>query len=250
MLEMLVRNSDFAALSKLISPSFFKVVPVPQLIGVGGRILANTRTFSAEQPELQKSRDLLSQAGWSISFERTATRPELTTPIASQVLELYFLQISLCDTWLLDFRSSSFHAASGKPLIWSPGPYFLRLSSEFLASVRNLYAGFYLGDSAKFQKALEGLGVSAARSVLEEHFGLEGQSHVQFKLAEFEQTFAKVFQACAKGGERIAPEFTALGILLLTLYENLESTGEAFDVRGAFLKAQEKATHLQKAAIP
>lgn len=246
MFEALLKNSDFSALFKLVSPNFFKVVPVPQLLGVAGKILANTRAFSLEHPEIAPGTELLKRAGYSV--QRTAADETAPIDITQQprVLELYFLQIALCDTWLLDFRGSSFRATTAEPLVWQPGPYFLTLTPGFRDAVRSLYEGFYLDQPEQFEGALRALGVLSAKQVFIDHFGLEDQTQVRFKLAEFEQTFAKVFQACAKSGEKISPEFTALGVLLLTLYENLQATDQAFNVREAFLSAHRKSKTIRE----
>jgi len=241
MFEALLKNSDFSALFKLVSPNFFKVVPVPQLLGVAGKILANTRAFSLEHPEIAPGIKLLEQVGYPV---QTAAAGE-TTPMditqQPRVLELYFLQIALCDTWLLDFRGGSFRTTVADPLVWQPGPYFLSLTPTFRDTVRALYEGFYLDRPEQFEGALRSLGVLSAKQVFIDHFGLDDQTQVRFKLAEFEQTFAKVFQACAASGEKISPEFTALGVLLLTLYENLQATDQPCNVREAFLSARQKA---------
>ena len=60
---------------------------------------------------------------------------------------------------------------------------------------------------------------------------------MQFKLADFQKTFANIFEACSKDGVTLRPEFFILGILLLGLYEYLESSGESYDVRKAFFAA-------------
>jgi len=241
MFEALIKNSDFSALFKLISPNFFKVVPVSQLLGVAGKILANSRSFSPEHPDVARGIELLARAGIPVRRPLSPDSPPTESTSKSRVLELYFLQIALCDTWLLDFRSRSFRTTAADPLVWQPGPYFLTPTPAFRDAVRALYEGFYLDRPEQFEGALGSLGVLSAKEVFLDHFGLDGQSRVRFKLAEFEQTFAKVFQACAKSGEKISPEFTALGVLLLTLYENLQATDQTYNVREVFSSAHDKA---------
>jgi hypothetical protein len=246
MFESLLKNSDFSALFKLVSPNFFKVVPVPQLLGVAGKILANSRSFSPEQPELARSIGLLTRAGFPVQTSPTGELTPIDITSRFSVLELYFLQIALCDTWLLDFRGTSFRSTAENPLVWQPGPYFLTLTPVFRDAVRALYEGFYLDRPEQFEGALRNLGVLSAKQVFLDHFGMDDQTQVRFNLAEFEQTFAKVFQACAKSGEKISPEFTALGVLLLTLYENLQVTDQAYNVREAFLNAHRKAQTIRE----
>jgi hypothetical protein len=175
----------------------------------------------------------------------------LKTPLlweeGALILELYFRQILETETWILDLRSSRFSVpvdASRPNLTWTPGPYAIRLPKVFVQSVRDLYIGFYLGQPDRFDQALKSLGVFSAKSILQAHFGVEDQKAIRFNLAEFERVFADVFSSCAKAGDKIAPEFAALGMILLTLYENLGSTPFTYDVRETFMKAY-RASQLQ-----
>ncbi len=156
-------------------------------------------------------------------------------------LSLFFAQILHRDVWVLDFRSDSFNGDGGK-WTWAPRPFYFGFSSEFLKGIRCLYRGFYLGDDALFTEALESLQLSEAGESLRKHFGQGDQTSVSFSLKVFQNTFAEVFDACARAKIKLHPEFFVLGIALLSLYENLENSGERFDVRRCFLWAESKST--------
>ena len=241
MLQHLIQNSDFSALLRLVSPQFFRVVPMLSLLSIGKNILENTSKWNDRLPEIRTATQPLSTERLLLNLDTLPSSTE-TSPLSLQkdgeeILELYFRQILASETWLLDFRSSRFQKKENGVLVWTPGPYALTLSPEFTKAVRALYAGFYLGDTQSFESALRTLGVSGARQTLEKHFGLDGQTAVVFNLADFERTFAEAFESCAASGDKISPEFAALGLMLLTLYENLGTLNHPLDVRAAFHRA-------------
>jgi hypothetical protein len=243
MFQHFIQNSDFTALVKLVSPDFFKVVPVPALFNLAREVLQTSSRWPGELESHQENAQTYCPPGILPRFADPIPQTEGIVRSCDEghlVLELYFRQILQSDTWILDLRSSRFAQSSREQeLRWIPGPYAIRLSSNFVQAVRNLYIGFYLKQPAVFDQALKDLGLQAARSILEAHFGVEEQKNVRFNLAEFERVFAQVFQSCAQAGEKIAVEFAVLGMLLLTLYENLGSTPHSYDVRSTFMRAYE-----------
>jgi hypothetical protein len=153
---------------------------------------------------------------------------------AAAALDLFFWQIFSGETWILDLRAGAFSSSDAAAITWSPRPLWWSPSPTFRDGTRELYAGFYTGDAARFDRALATLGLTAAKQPLQDHFGLGDQRAVRFELAAFQKTFAAVFEACRRAGTKIPPEFAVLGIMLLTLYENLEQHAQVFDVRAAF----------------
>jgi hypothetical protein len=121
----------------------------------------------------------------------------------------------------------------------------VRWDAAFLAALRDLYAGSYLGDAARFDAAIARLSLEPARDVFLSHFGGGDQREVRFERATFVHTFHDAFLACrdAPPGPGGAPRpplhgnFLALGLYLATLYEHLERLGLAFDVRAAYTAA-------------
>jgi hypothetical protein len=122
---------------------------------------------------------------------------------------------------------------------------YVRWDPEFLAAVRDLYGGYYLGETARFDAAIDRLSLQPARDVFLSHFGGGDQREVRFERSTFVHTFHDAFIACrdasaAPGGAARAPlhgNFLALGLYLATLYEHLERLGLEFDVRAAYTEA-------------
>jgi hypothetical protein len=104
-------------------------------------------------------------------------------------------------------------------------------------AVRALYQGHYQGQDALFKSGLAALGLAPAEAVLRDHFGAGDQTAVAFGLPQLQASFAKVFDRCADAGSRVHPEFTALGVALLGLYESLEHCGGLHDVLAAYQRA-------------
>lgn len=59
---------------------------------------------------------------------------------------------------------------------------------------------------------------------------------MKFKLKDFRDSFHEIFLSCKNARTTLHPNFFALGLLLSSLYENLESLGVAFNVREIFLE--------------
>jgi predicted unusual protein kinase regulating ubiquinone biosynthesis (AarF/ABC1/UbiB family) len=124
---------------------------------------------------------------------------------------------------------------------WRPKALYFQVGTEFVKNVRDLYRGFYLGEDRVFDEALERMGLLGARMSLRKHFGEGDQSAVSFRLKVFQNTFTEVFEVCAKEKIRLDRDFLVLGLMLLTLYENLESLDQSLDVRRSFMNASERA---------
>ncbi len=243
MIQYLLGKSDISALFRLVSADFLKVVPLPSTLSLIGKLTANSQ--ASEEWEQTKSK-LKKTLGISIATPAAdPAAPPLTQAEGQEVLTLYFLQILSSDTWILDFRRQSFQR---DPWSWTPQAYYLETSPSYAAAIRDLYAGFYKEDESRFVQALEVLQLTPARAALEEHFGIQSQNAIRFELQTFQMTFAKIFQLCAAAQCRLHPEFAVLGILLLTLYENLEPTGLSFDVRAAYFAAEKRALELRAPA--
>ena len=118
--------------------------------------------------------------------------------------------------------------------MWHPKPIFVEWDTEFLMSMRELYRGFYGGDTARFRCALDFLGLGPAETEIMAHFGTGDQSQVVFRLADFRESFHRVFLACKSNSLRIHPQFFGLGVALVCLYEHLETAEVPIDVRTIF----------------
>jgi hypothetical protein len=231
-LKYLLKNSDLGALSAFISPGFFSVVPITQSLAVAKTLLRNTQDESGWNAAKQELQKLLP------STIRVETDPPnelraLDALNAQRVLEVFFHQLLHSSVWLIDLRANRWEPGEAQ-LVWSPAKYFYQPSPAFRQAISSLYRGFYSEDASQFKASLEALGIAPAEQALRDHFGIEGQREVQFRLRDFQASFAKVFAACEADGSKIHSEFAALGVMLVSLYETLERTGLKLDVRGSF----------------
>jgi hypothetical protein len=150
-----------------------------------------------------------------------------------RVLEIYFGQLTGAPVALLDLAADRF-TGDGSSLRWSPRSLWLRWDPVFLASVRDLYAGFYEGDDARFQRALTALEIAPAEDLLRAHFGLGDQRAVRFDSASFHASFHQLFVRCRDAGVRLHGNFLGLGLYLAGLYDHLEALDVELDVREAY----------------
>ena len=74
-----------------------------------------------------------------------------------------------------------------------------------------------------------------------DHFQLAGQSSHEFLLEELVASLKKIFLFIREQKSKVPSEFAVLGLYLVSLYMNIEETGEKLDVKAAFLKAQSSA---------
>ncbi len=234
-------------LADFVSPVFFEVVPTIAMAGVFARIgrdFANQSQFKqvvgAISDQLSASLSLTMMApadAASGEFPRVArnfsTKAD-KTKFGEMVLQLYFAQIFRCDTNILDLRSSAFKHES----IWCPAAIYYRWSDDFREGIRKMYWGFYHDDQTVFLSGLSILKLEYAADIFRSHFGVGMQSAVTFRLAEFKKSFHAIFLRCKEHKTKLHPDFFALGVYLVCLYENLESLGVPLNVRDAFLRAE------------
>jgi len=250
MLQYLLKNTNFSGLHRFISPSFFKVVSPVVILKVAGALrqshsdMTGFRTVYAEY-----SKDLMG-SGLGVRMESSdslaASKPAnlSSKQLGERAITLFFHQILTQGTWILDFRSDSFQEVSGRDLVWKPQSFYYTISEDFLEGVRSLYRGFYLSDDALFDEALETLNLTTAKASLHRHFGQGDQRRVFFHLKTFQETFTDVFEVCSRESLKLQPEFFVLGMMLVGLYEYLESLGVAYDVRKCFTLAEKKSHSL------
>jgi hypothetical protein len=234
----LIQNAEWRPFVELLSPRFFDVVPMRTVLAqarrLGGNYLDAT-AFSAARAARAKT---LAAAGLAVQLVDAPSGPP--TPVApSAVLELYFHQVLVGGTMLLDLRAERF-AARATGLEWAPSPAFVALEPRFVEGLRALYFGFYLDDAARFSAGARALGLDAIEGALRAQFGTGDQTRVRFSLPEFQQRFQAVFDACKAAGAQLHPDFIGLGIGLATLYDHLQQSGDTHDVRAAFLRAAER----------
>ena len=253
MIEYLLKNAEFSKIFKFISPNFLRVASPAVLFGVAQRLQKSRKETAAGSSLVQTYSKLTSAAPLGVQIdsqmssetvgsEKGSETQAHAIPVDSfqqgtQILTLFFHQILSQDTWILDFRSEAFKIDEAGKLRWRPQLYFYEMPQEFLVGIRSLYRGFYHSDDVLFDRSLARLGLSSSKEALRSHFGVGDQTHVNFQLKTFQNTFTEVFEACAREGVKLPPEFFVLGLSLLGLYENLETLGAALDVRSCFERA-------------
>jgi hypothetical protein len=234
----LIKNAEWKPFLELLSPRFFEVVPMrtvlTQMRTLGGNYFDGPGFAAAKEARART----LSAAGLLVQVVEALPAP--ASPVrAATVLELYFHQVLLGGTVLLDLRAECF-TPRGEGVAWAPRPAFVVFDPTFHHGLRELYFGFYLDDAARFSAGTRALGLEAAESALRAQFGVGDQTRVRFSLAEFQHRFQAVFDACKAGGAQLHPGFLSLGVGLATLYSHLEQTGGEHDVRAAFFRAAQR----------
>lgn len=236
----LIKNVEWKPFVDLLSPRFFDVVPMSTALLQARRLGGNyfdTRAFAAARAARTET---LKRDGVAVQVVDALSRPP--APVEpSTVLDLYFHQVLRGGTVLLDLRAEGF-TAGPSGVEWAPRPAFAAFEPAFVSGLRELYFGFYLDDAARFDAGTRALQLEGARQALRDQFGVGDQTRVRFTLAEFQQRFHAVFDACKASGETLHPDFIGLGVCLATLYDHLERRGETHDVRAAFLRQAERCT--------
>ncbi len=244
MIDSILGKGDWADLKDFLTPTVFDVLParavqrqVTELLG--GRL---------RPAEVKRARERLGVEGIRVADDRArvAERVEQLDEAArarrgQRVITLYFHQLVHHDVALLDLRADRFLQEGGGSA-WRPGWMHVRWDPDFLVALRDLYAGYYLGDTPRFDAAIVRLSLAPARDVFLAHFGGGDQREVRFERSTFVRTFHDAFLACrdasaAPGAAPLHRNFLALGLYLATLYEHLERLGLAFDVRAAYTAA-------------
>lgn len=235
-----LKETEFKALARFVSPQFFSVISVRETLGVISRMVRSSRDLQLLSQAQKEVAHWVSPVRVQLGVGGEPSGLQVTLRLAEQILEVYFCQILGAQTWLLDFRKERWGLLPSGQLTWAPAAYVHQPSPAFLQAVRALYRGFYQDDGPEFDRALKELGIFEAKSVILSHFGLGDQSSVVFSLKAFQFTFADVFDCCRKAGSRIHPEFALLGAMLVSLYECLEGVQEGIHVRRCFTQAQLK----------
>ncbi|NDD31382.1 MAG: hypothetical protein EB084_24285 [Proteobacteria bacterium] len=127
----MIKNAEWKPFLDLLSPRFFDVVPLSTVLSqartLGGNYF-DTEAFDAARGARTET---LTRAHLPVELATTLPGPASLVP-GAQVLELYFHQVLLGGTVLLDLRAECF-ASRGERLVWAPRPAGLaRLVLRFL----------------------------------------------------------------------------------------------------------------------
>jgi len=242
MIAFLMKNlqgTDWELLAAFVSPVFFEVIPTIGMARALARMSKDFRDEAAFKATIMQAQDKL---GIEVLDWRTKEKYPATTIIRSdaerkrrgeKVLEIYFAQLLRCESAVLDLRTAAFQIDNE----WAPKAIFYRWQPDFRSAMGQIYRGFYMGDERCFTSGLDALNLGHAAAIFKKHFGEGGQDSVQFRLHEFKKSFHAIFQSCKKNRTKLHPDFFALGVYLLCLYEHLETLAVPFDVRACFLRA-------------
>jgi hypothetical protein len=151
-------------------------------------------------------------------------------------LELYFGQLFRRDSAVLDLSPSRLGVADAGDAVWCPRPLYVQWDPDFLQGVRDLYAGFFLGDDQRFGLGIKQLGLGSAGGLLLQHLGEDNQRGVRFSVAKLQSTLREISAARTKEDGALHRNTIAFGLYVASLHELLESLELAFDVRRAFMR--------------
>lgn len=242
------RGTSWAQFVDYASPALYEVMPISALFRQGKEFVANGvdggrfREIQREIGAVLESRGLGIELGEAHGGDSRTALSSLSEPArranGQRILELYFGQIFASEHAILDLRASSFSIVvdSGR-LLWHPRSFYVEWQPEYLVGLRDLYAGFYLDDSSRFERGLVTLDLEHAGDLMLSHLGGEDQRKVRFQMGAFQSSFHEMFLRCRDRGVSLHRNFIALGIYLVCLYEVLESLDLEFDVRDAFEKS-------------
>lgn len=234
-----MQNNEWSHFMDYLSPVFFEVVPTLDIARQTtqlGKTFAKLKHFEDEIPV----RELIKDLEVPVNFREHRASSEQLTSLSKHekgriALELCFGQLMFLPIAWLDLRSNSFEYLS-KECNWTPGAWIIRWDPKFLSSMRKIYRGYYGGNDAIYLEGLAELNLEHAADLFKKQFGDSVKGPMKFRLKDFRDSFHEIFLSCKKARTTLHPNFFALGLLLSSLYENLESLAVDFDVRGIFLE--------------
>ncbi len=237
-----LKGTDWEMLTDFVSPVFFEVVPAFGMAGVFARLgkdFANKTQFKRVTEAVSEKLANPLSISLSVGPASTDLNPQTWSEaeklsFGDRVLEIYFAQLLGCDVNILDLRTSAFTDKTS----WAPAAIYYRWDHVFREGIQQMYRGFYHDDSELFLRGLRGLDLEHAAAIFRTHFGAGSQDAVRFELAAFKKSFHAIFLSCKERRTKLHPDFLALGVYLVCLYENLESLAVPLNVRRAFLKAE------------
>jgi hypothetical protein len=239
-----LKGTDWELLTSFVSPVFFEVVPTIGMARVFGAVVkdyTNAKEFervrtaaneNIDKINLNQTKKLQLVKNLSHVLDSRKLGMSERQEFGQVILKIYFSQIFSGDKSILDLRSSAFNDL----LEWSPKPVYFEWNRDFRDGLQGLYRGFYTNDEQCLNEGLKKLNLLHAKAVIYSHFGEGQQDAVRFSLNHFKKSLHAVFVSCKENRSRLHPDFFALGVYLLCLYENLESLDCSFDVRRAFLE--------------
>jgi hypothetical protein len=246
MLGKILASGQLGKLASFASPAFFDVMPAKALWSRGRALLSESRngeafrlavaSRSAELDAAMPGVRLVANAGESSKGAALSASDREWQ--GAQIVELYFHQLFVGRSTLIDLRKSAF-SYTPQRLTWHPAAWIADWAPDFIAPLRDVYRGFYAHDDALFRRGLSQLSLSHSEDLFRQHFGGD-QAQVRFEMKHFVDTFHAVFTRCKAAGTALHPDFLALGIYLAALYDHLAELAVTVDVAQAFQRATSK----------
>lgn len=244
--KLLGRHRDFAPLVRLVSPSFFRVVPGAQLTQRAWRLAKSTQQKEVFNRQLETLSPGLRTLG--LAVDRHPSTPDMLAQsetltddakkeAGERVLRAYFYGLLHPTARTpVDLRPQVFHV-TGNGLHWAPRPVWFAWDPAFHRALADLYAGFYGDDPSRFENGLATLNLSSAGDLFIKHFGEGDQTSVAFRKSTFTESFENIFRHCQAHRIALHGDFVPLGLMLAALYDALETLGGSFNVRASFGQA-------------
>jgi len=238
-------QSEWSSILELIPPAFSLIAP--RSIARQGLDLisnaVNTRRFSSVLTDAQID---LRAAGVPIIVTENRGAPpisshsNLTRPqrrwLGQLGLELYFAQLFRRESAIVDLRPSRLGVDSSRDAVWSPRPLYLQWDPQFLQALRDVYAGFFLGDGERFRGGVSQLGLGSSGTALLGHLGEGNQRSVRFCSSNLRSTLGEIHALRSAADAPLHRNFVAFGLYVASLHALLESLDLRFDVRSAFMR--------------
>lgn len=237
-----VRGTEWSQFLDYVTPSFFEVMGMRDLLGQGRELAGNLADRSGFQSIALEQARLLAEVGAHVDLAPPGDAEEggIDTDdraLGQRILEVYFGQLFASDAAILDMRGGGWTwPEEAQEPSWRPRALWIRWDAEFLEAVRAMYLGFYRDDEDAFARGIEALELTPAADALRAHFGDGDQRAVVFETKVFHSSFHDVFVRCRDEGAALHRNFLALGLYLACLYDALEGRGP-LDVRNAFERA-------------
>ena len=236
----LFRGGQWSEFADFASPALFDLIGVADVMAELKSLASgywDRQRWSAARLERMQA---LEETDIRVRFDSSRRGSFTGADDGEEILALYFHQLFVGGSTVLDLRRSCFRA-NGR-LSWDPAPLCITWDEGFLVGLRDIYSGFYDRDDSRYKIGLEALGVGSADDLFFEHFGTSREGGLtSFGLADFRHTMHRIFLRCRDTRAHLHPNFVGLGVYLACLYEHLDAIGGKYDVRAAYLRATRAA---------
>lgn len=173
---------------------------------------------------------------------------------AQKILTLYFAQLFSSNGVFLDLRPQHLQIEQGQ-LQWHPTGLWTEFRPDFKIGLMKIYDGFYESQQDLFHQGLKEIGLASDNwpaadvghlgQLFREHFGSSIDQPVKFELQKFQQSLVKITDFLLEKKAHISTDFLYLGIYLVTMYDALERTGVAVDVKKIYCDTRLKVLQLR-----